>query len=92
MVIQVAGAGGTFPIEVLPKVFQVLYKFMPFKYSMNAVRECIAGFYEHTYRNCMLTLIIYGVVAIFIGVVLYHPFKIINEKIENSKENTGILI
>ena len=92
MVIQVAGAGGTFPIEVLPKVFQVLYKFMPFNYSMNAARECIAGFYENTYRNCMLTLAIYGVVAIFVGVILYHPFKIINEKIENSKENSGILI
>ena len=92
MVIQVAGAGGTFPIEVLPKVFQVLYKFMPFNYSMNAVRECIAGFYENTYRNCMLTLIIYGIVAIFVGVVLYYPFKLLNEKIENSKEKSGILI
>ena len=92
MVIQVAGAGGTFPIEVLPKVFQVLYKFMPFNYSMNAVRECIAGFYKNTYSKCMLILIIYGILAIFIGVVLYHPFKIINEKIENSKEKSGILI
>ena len=92
MVIQVAGAGGTFPIEVLPKVFQVLYKFMPFNYSMNALRECIAGFYENTYRNCMLILIIYGVIAVFIGVTLYHPFKILNEKIENSKEKSGILI
>lgn len=92
MVIQVAGAGGTFPIEVLPKVFQVLYKFMPFKYSMNALRECIAGFYQDTYRNCMLTLVIYGLIAIFVGVALYYPFKLINEKIENSKENSGILI
>lgn len=92
MVIQVAGAGGTFPIEVLPKVFQILYRFMPFNYSMNALRECIGGFYEDTYRNCMLTLIVYGVVAVFVGVVLYHPFKLLNEKIENSKEKSGILI
>lgn len=92
MVIQVAGAGGTFPIEVLPKVFQVLYKFMPFNYSMNALRECIAGFYKDTYRNCMLTLIIYGIVAIFVGIVLFYPFKILNEKIESSKEKSGILI
>ncbi len=92
MVIQVAGAGGTFPIEVLPKVFQILYKFMPFNYSMNALRECIAGFYGDTYRNCMLTLIIYGLLAIFIGVVLFHPFKVLNEKIESSKEKSGILI
>ncbi|MBP5596677.1 MAG: YhgE/Pip domain-containing protein [Pseudobutyrivibrio sp.] len=92
MVIQVAGAGGTFPIEVLPKVFQVLYKFMPFNYSMNAVRECIGGFYENTYQRCMLTLLIYVVIAVFIGVVLYHPFKILNEKIEHSKEKSGILL
>ena len=92
MVIQVAGAGGTFPIEVLPKVFQILYKFMPFNYSMNALRECIAGFYGSTYKNCMLILVIYAVVAMFVGIVLYHPFKIINEKIENSKEKSGILI
>lgn len=92
MVIQVAGAGGTFPIEVLPKVFQVLYKFMPFNYSMNAVRECIGGFYENTYQRCMLTLIVYVVIAVFIGVVLYHPFKILNEKIEHSKEKSGILL
>ncbi len=92
MVIQVAGAGGTFPIEVLPMVFQVLYKFMPFNYSMNALRECIAGFYGDTYRNCMLTLIIYGLVAVFIGVVLYHPSKLLIEKIEKSKEKSGILI
>ena len=92
MVIQVAGAGGTFPIEVLPKVFQILYKFMPFNYSMNALRECIAGFYKNTYRDCMLTLIIYGLIAVFVGVVLYHPFKILNEKIESSKEKSGILL
>ncbi len=92
MVIQVAGAGGTFPIEVLPKVFQALYRFMPFNYSMNALRECIGGLYKNTYRDCMLILLIYVVVAIFIGVVLYHPFKTLNEKIEKSKEKSGILI
>lgn len=92
MVIQVAGAGGTFPIEVLPKVFQTLYRFMPFKYSMNVLRECIGGFYEHTYKECMLTLLIYVGIAVFIGVVLYHPFKFLNEKIEKSKEKSGILL
>ena len=92
MVIQVAGAGGTFPIEVLPNVFQQLYKYMPFNYSMNAVRECIGGFYGDTYKNCMLTLLIYVGLAVFIGVILYHPFKFLNEKIEVSKEKSGILL
>ncbi len=43
MVIQVAGAGGTFPIETLPQVYQSLYKYLPFPYGMNAMRETIGG-------------------------------------------------
>lgn len=39
MVIQVAGAGGTFPIETLPKVYQMLYKYLPFPYG----HECHEG-------------------------------------------------
>ena len=45
MVMQVAGSGGTFPIECAPKFFQVVYPLLPFVHSMNAMRECIAGFY-----------------------------------------------
>jgi len=92
MVIQVAGAGGTFPIEVLPKAFQVLYKFMPFNYSMNAVRECIGGLYKANYWMYLGILTIFAVIGVLIGVFLYEPCKILNEQIEKSKEKSGILI
>ena len=49
MVMQVAGSGGTFPIQRAPKFFQVVYPLLPFTHSMNAMRECIAGFYGTTY-------------------------------------------
>ena len=49
LVIQVAGSGGTFPIEMTPMFFQKLYVLLPFTHSMMALRECIAGFYENTY-------------------------------------------
>ena len=39
LVIQIAGAGGTFPIEVTPQFFQNLYPFLPFTYGINALRE-----------------------------------------------------
>jgi len=92
MVIQVAGAGGTFPIEVLPQVFQKLYTFMPFNYAMNAVRECIAGRYQNDYWWYLLTLLLYVVIAVAIGVLLYYPCKKLNDKVEKSKDNSGILI
>ena len=73
MVIQVAGAGGTFPVEVLPSVYQYLYKFMPFSYCMNALRECVAGMYQHTYGKCLATLLIYVAISAVIGLLLAKP-------------------
>lgn len=49
LVMQVAGSGGTFPIEVAPEIFQKIYPFLPFTHSMTAMRECVAGFYQYTY-------------------------------------------
>ncbi len=92
MVVQVAGSGGTFPIEVLPRVFQVLYSYMPFAYAMNAMRECVAGTYQNDYWKYMAGLIIYVVVALVIGLVLYKPMLKLNAMIEESKEKSGILI
>ena len=53
MVVQVAGSGGTFPIEVLPKVYQMIYKYLPFPYAMDAVRETVAGMYGNYYWKCL---------------------------------------
>ena len=47
MVIQIAGSGGTYPIEALPSFFRAVYIFFPFPYVINAMRECIGGMYEH---------------------------------------------
>ena len=92
MVIQVAGSGGTFPIEVLPKVFQILYQYMPFMYGMNAMRECIGGFYQFDYWKYLGGLLLYVLLAIFNGLVLYGPCKKLNEMIEESKEKSEVLI
>ena len=60
MVLQVGGAGGTYPVEVLPEVFRRLYPVMPFKFAMNAMREAISGLYrdDYLYNLCCLGLIV----------------------------------
>jgi putative membrane protein len=92
MVIQVAGAGGTFPIEVLPKVYQAMYKFMPFNYAMNALRECVGGLYRYDYFIYLADLFVFAVISVFIGLVLSIPAKKLNEMIEESKEKTGVML
>ena len=91
MVVQVAGSGGTFPVEMLPKLFQTLYKFLPFVYSETAMREAICGVYGNAWINAMGTLALYLVPALLLGLVLRKPFVPVNEWIEEHLEETKFM-
>ena len=92
MVIQVAGSGGTFPIEVLPQVFQWIYPFLPFQFGMKAFKECIAGMYGVDYWINVGKMTLFLIVALLLGLALEPPFRKLNHMIEKSKEKTGLMI
>ena len=92
MILQVAGGGGTFPVEVLPPVFRAMFPFMPFRYAMDAMRECIGGMYDHTYIKCLGILILFGLAAIAFGLLLHKPMRAIIEKVEESKRESDVML
>lgn len=92
MVIQVAGAGGTFPIQCLPAIYQAIYKYLPFTYAMDALRECVGGTYGGYYWKCILCLGIYVIISLLIGIVIAIPCKKLNTIINASKEKSGLMI
>ena len=92
MVVQVAGSGGTFPIEALPQIFQWIYPFLPFQFGMKAFKECIAGMYGVDYWINVGKMAIFLVAALLIGLALEPPFRKLNHMIEKSKEKTGLMI
>jgi putative membrane protein len=92
MVIQVAGAGCTFPVEVLPVVFQKIYLLLPFTYSMNALRECVGGMYRLEFAKDLGILGIYAVLSVLIGLLLVIPFRPIMQIIDRSKEKSGFMV
>lgn len=92
LVLQVAGSGGTYPVEVLPHPFQVLYPFMPFRYSMDAMRECIGGMYNGTYWSCVKVLMIFFVFSVAFGLAFYRPARKLNEMIASSKAKSEIML
>lgn len=91
MVIQVAGSGGVYPIDVLPGIFQTLYKFMPFRYGMDMLRETIAGRYENVYWKNLAVMAAMCVLFAVLGMVLYYPARPLNRLIARSKEKSGIM-
>ena len=92
MVIQVAGAGGTFPIQCLPAIYQAIYKYLPFTYAMDALRECVGGTYSWYYWKCILALLVYVGICLFIGLVIAKPCRKLNAIVNKSKEKSEIMI
>lgn len=91
MVIQIAGSGGTFPIELLPSVYRNIYIFFPFPYAINAMRENIGGMYGNTYVKSMGELLIFAAAALAIGLVIRKPFIKLNHFVEKRMEDTKMM-
>lgn len=91
MVIQIAGSSGTYPIEILPRFYQKLYLFFPFPYAINAMREAIAGMYEHDYSLYLLRLLLFAAAALVLGLVIRLPFRKFYHFIERRMEDTEMM-
>lgn len=91
LVMQVAGSGGTFPIEVAPEIFQKIYPFLPFTHSMTAMRECVAGFYQYTYWVELGIMCLFLLASLFLGLVLRKPVIRLNELFIEKLEDTKLM-
>lgn len=91
LVMQVAGSGGTFPIEVAPEIFRKIYPLLPFTHSMTAMRECIAGFYGYTYWIELGKMGLFLCASLFLGLVLRKPVIRLNELFIDKLESTKLM-
>ncbi|MBO5523481.1 MAG: YhgE/Pip domain-containing protein [Roseburia sp.] len=91
MVIQIAGSGGTFPIELLPEIYRNIYIFFPFPYAINAMRETIGGMYGDFYVKNLMELLIFAAVGLLIGLVIRLPFIKISHFMEERMEDTKMM-
>lgn len=91
MVIQIAGSSGTYPIEILPEFYQRMYIFFPFPYAINAMREAVAGMYEHDYTLYLLKLFLFAAVALALGLAIRLPFRKFFQFVEQRMEDTEMM-
>ena len=90
MVLQIAGSSGTFPIELLPEIYQKIYRFFPFPYAIDAMRECICGLYGDYYITQLLFLLLFCAAALVIGLLVRRPFMGLNHFMEAKLEETEL--
>lgn len=85
-VIQLTSSAGTFPIQVLPQFFKILYPYMPFTYAIASLREAISGWDISIILFNTSILIAILVVFLIISIALNEIGEKFREKIEVKKE------
>lgn len=67
LVLQLAGSGGAYPIQVAPFIFKVLQPFFPFTYALSGIRESIAGVLAYQVALDFAILILFGAISLLFG-------------------------
>ncbi|MCG7408165.1 YhgE/Pip domain-containing protein [Paenibacillus sp. ACRRX] len=70
LVLQLAGSGGTFPIQVTPPFFQAIYPYLPFTYAISMMREAVGGILWDIIQRDLLMMVIYAGIFLVIGLAL----------------------
>ncbi len=88
LVLQLGGSGGTFPIDVVPQFFRTMHPYMPFKFVIEAMRECVCGEYGNNFWIELLRLSAYiGIGLVFgLGVkfLVKKPMRFFEKQIEKT--------
>ena len=90
LVLQIGGSGGTFPIQLTPKFFQIINPFLPFTYAISFAREAIGGVVQSVLIKDIVVLSIYGIIFIIISIFLKKPINKLTHGFAESIKKSGI--
>lgn len=92
VVMQVPGSSGTYPIEIMPPFFQALEPWLPFTYSINAMRETVAGYYGMEYTKNLGMLSLY-LLSAFVLALAIRPYLLnLNALFDRRLAETDLLL
>ena len=92
VIVQIPGASGLYPIEMMPNFFRELHPWLPFTYGINAMLGPIAGLYANHYWLDMLHLFWYLPAALFVGLVIRRYAMNLNALFDRRLGDTDLMI
>ncbi|HCT14176.1 MAG TPA: YhgE/Pip domain-containing protein [Corynebacterium nuruki] len=91
LVIQVSGAGGAYPLPLLPGWFQAVSPWLPATYAMDAMRAAIAGMYRGDLWINLGMLLLFAVPALILGLFLRRFLDGYNRSTNAAIEKTKVM-
>lgn len=90
LVLQLSGAGGTFPIELSSEFFQTINPFLPFTYAIAAMREAVGGVVWQIYIPNLVGLLGFFGVFLMIGLFIKPLVAKSVEQFEHKFSESGL--
>ena len=90
LVLQIAGAGGTYPVILLPKLFQAISPFLPFTYAIDLMREAVGGIIWESAIHDMIILSLFGIGALLFGTLLKNVINKHTDKLMKKSKDAGL--
>lgn len=86
LVLQLCSDAGTFPMEVLPSFFKGISTYLPFTYSVSALREILFSVNINTslLMKDSIALVVFGVVFMAVNTIFIRKGEAINTAIEDN--------
>lgn len=91
IIIQIPGASGLYPIELMPGFFQNMYPYLPFRYGIDAMRETVGGFYNYHFLNYLSILVVMSLIALVLGWMFRRFLGHFNVLFNERLADTGML-
>ena len=91
LVIQISGAGGAYPLEMLPDWFSRTSPYLPATHAITAFRAAIAGVYQADYWIALGKLTLFTLPMLLLGLVLRKPLIAFNEKFLAKVQSTKLI-
>ncbi|HJC61864.1 MAG TPA: YhgE/Pip domain-containing protein [Candidatus Dietzia intestinigallinarum] len=92
VIMQIPGASGIYPIQMMPEFFRSLFPFFPFTYGIDAMRETIGGFYGLYYLRYMAVLTLFAALAFALGVFLRQRLGNFARLFNSKLADTGLFL
>lgn len=91
LVLQLGGAGGTFPIEVTPFFFQLIHPFLPFTYGISLMREATGGILWEVITRDIVVLLLMAGLFMLLGLLLKKPINQLSEPLVKKARKSNII-
>lgn len=92
VIMQIPGASGIYPIQMMPGFFQALFPLFPFTYGINAMREVIGGFYDAYYLRAIGVLLLFAALSFILGIFLRQRLGNFARLFNRELSDTGLFV